>query len=380
MALRPVGQRVHQARRLAIDARPIVHRGARQSRGMGDGRQVQDQVGGTAEGRVHHQGIAHRGVVQDAAHGQAGGFHCQDGARRAARHIGPDRVSRGSQRGVRQRHPERFADHLRGGRRAQKLAAAAGHQDARQRARGGERHHHRREALVAGGHADYAAARGQGADEAAEDGGGVVAVGQRIEHPGGALRTAVAGVGAVGRKGDGAERLQLLGGGIHQQADFPVTGVVAERDRGAIGRADAAVGAQDENFLPAQRRGIPAHARVLRPAEDVARGPRDQHFGGHGQRAGGAGNFAADVVKGGIAGIQELRERSRHVFLKFSVLTGGKMDVRQVGALAGQRWEEAPVSVGVLSARPQKFGSTCCRLLQMSYRNRRRRSLRRYCP
>ena len=48
------------------------------------------------------------------------------GAGRAARHIQPDGMAGGRQRGVRQRHPQRLAHHLRGGRRAQELAAAAG--------------------------------------------------------------------------------------------------------------------------------------------------------------------------------------------------------------------------------------------------------------
>ena len=49
-------------------------------------------------------------------------------------------------------------------------------------------------------------------------------------------------------EGHGAERLQLAGGGFHQQADLPVAGVIAQRDGRAIGRADAAVGAEDAGF------------------------------------------------------------------------------------------------------------------------------------
>jgi hypothetical protein len=200
---------------------------------------------------------------------------------------------------MRERHAQRLADHLRRGRGSQKLTAAArcragaaehvggilqghlaagetragrlhfagvlsvgglqgdaaGNQDARQIARGGERHHHRGETFVASGHADHAAPRGQGTDEAAKNAGRVVAVSQRVEHAGGALRAAVAGVGAIGSEGDGAERFELLGGGVHQEADFPVAGVVPERDGRAVGRADAAVGAENEEFLAAESRG-----------------------------------------------------------------------------------------------------------------------------
>ena len=52
----------------------------------------------------------------------------------------------------------------------------------------------------------HAAARGQRADQAAEHGGGVVAIGQAVEHAGGALRAAVAGVGAERGEGNGARR------------------------------------------------------------------------------------------------------------------------------------------------------------------------------
>ena len=142
---------------------------------------------------------------------------------------------------------------------------AAGHQHAGQIVHARQRHHHGRQSLVAGGDADDAAARGQRADQAAEDGRGIVAIGQGIEHAGGALRAAVAGVGAVGGEGDGAERLQFLGGGVHEQPDLPVAGVVAERDGRAIGGADAAVGAEDQEFLAAERCRSPSPCRHPAP-------------------------------------------------------------------------------------------------------------------
>ena len=52
-----------------------------------------------------------------------------------------------------------------------------------------------------------------------------------------------------------------------------MAGVIAERDGRAVGRADAAVRAEDQEFLAAELRRIPAHAGVLRPAEQVAGGP-----------------------------------------------------------------------------------------------------------
>ena len=78
--------------------------------------------------------------------------------------------------------------------------------------------------------------------------GGVVAVGQAVHHAGRALRAAVAGVGAEAGEGDAADALELLGRRLHQQADLPVAGVVAERDRRAVGGADAAGGAENQEF------------------------------------------------------------------------------------------------------------------------------------
>jgi hypothetical protein len=46
--------------------------------------------------------------------------------------------------------------------------------------------------------------------------------------------------------------------------------VKAKGHRGAIGCADTAVRAEDEEFLTAERRGIPTHAGILAPAEEVA--------------------------------------------------------------------------------------------------------------
>ncbi len=257
---------------------------------------------------------------------------------------------------MRERHAERFADYLRGGGGSQKLAAsagrgagaakvarggferdlpvretgsgglhlagvfalfgeqgdAAGNQHAGQFVHGGQGHHHGGESFVAGGDPEGAAARRQGADQAAEYGGGVVAVGQGIEHPGGALAAAVAGVGAVRGEGDGAQRFEFLGGRVHQQADLPMSGMVAERDRGAIGGADSAVGAEDQKLFAAQRGRVPTHAGVLGPAESVAGGAFQQHFGRNGKRSGGAAGLGGNIEKGGVGRVQNAVEGSAH--------------------------------------------------------------------
>ena len=206
--------------------------------------------------------------------------------RRAPRHVEPDRLAGRRQRGVRQRQAERLADHLRRRRRAEELAAAAGRRaraaaelrrllerdlavrEARADASApcpasspsaggsvtppgtsthgrsciaGQRHHHRRQSLVARRHAQHAAPRRQRPDQPPQHHRRVVAVRQAVEHAGRALRAAVARIGAIAGERHAPRGLQLRGRRLHEQPDFPVAGVIAERDRRAVGCADAAV-------------------------------------------------------------------------------------------------------------------------------------------
>ena len=257
----------------------------------------------------------------------------------SARHVQPDRVARRRERGVAERHAERLADHLRRRGGAEELAAAPGgraraatefrrllerqfavdephadrlhaarivsldgqerdasrHEHARKVVTRGERHHHRGQTLVAGGDAEDAATRRERSNQAAEDGRRVVAIGEAVEHRRRALRAAVARIGAGGGEGDRAGSLELARRGLHEQADFPVPGVVAERDRRAIRRADPAVRRENEELRAADRRRLPAHAGVLRPAEDVAGRPRPQHLRGQRQRTHRTGHVRGDV-------------------------------------------------------------------------------------
>ncbi len=257
---------------------------------------------------------------------------------------------------MRQRHPERLADYLRSGGRSEKLAAAArrgagaaqsfgrglerdlpvreagagrldlarvfvifgkqrdtaGDEDGRKVARGGQRHHHGGEALVAGRDTEHAGTRGQRADQPAEDRSRVVAVGQRIEHSGGALGAAVARIGAIGRERDGAARLQLFGRGVHQQADFPMACVIAERHGRTVGRADSAVRAEDQELLAAERRGLPAHAGILAPAKEVARGTMEQHLRSNRERARGSRRLAANIVQRRVGGFENVAVHRGH--------------------------------------------------------------------
>ena len=324
---RPVGQHVDQARHAAVDVRPVLDGGPAETRRMRDGGEMQEQIRRAAHRRVHHHGVPDGGVGDDVAGADSARLERHQRARRAPGHVEPERLARGRQRRVRQREAQRLADHLRGGGGAEELAAAAGgaagaaaevlrllqrqlamrearadglhgarvlaalgwqrdaarHQHAGEIAKRGQRHHHGGQALVAGGHSEHALAGGERAGEATQHDGGVVPVGEAIHHAGGALGAAVAGIGAEAREGDGAQLLQLRRRGLEEKADLPVAGVIAQRDRGAVGGADAALGGEHEVLRAPQLARIPAHARVLGEAEDVAAGPFEEHLGGEGQ-------------------------------------------------------------------------------------------------
>ena len=204
-----------------------------------------------------------------------------------------------------QRHAKRFADDLRGRRGSEKLAAAAwrgagaaakvsrflqrefavneahadrlhaprivsfdrqerdaaGHEDRRQIVDAGKRHHHRRQALVAGRDADHAAPGGQRSDQPPEDDRRIVAIGEAVEHRRRALRSAVARIGARRGKRNRAGALEFTRRRFDEQTDFPVTGVIAERDWRAVRRAHAAVRREDQELGPPHRRRAPNPCR-----------------------------------------------------------------------------------------------------------------------
>ena len=64
-------------------------------------------------------------------------------------------------------------------------------------------------------------------------------------------------------EGDGVQAAEFARGLGDQQADLPVAGVKAEGDGGAVGGAQAAVGAEDEELGVEEALRLPAHAGVL---------------------------------------------------------------------------------------------------------------------
>ncbi len=166
--------------------------------------------------------------------------------------------------------------------------------------------------FVTGRKPDDAAARWQRSDQAPEDDGCVVPVRQAVEHSGSALRAPVAGVGAVAGERDRAQSLQFLRRGLHQEPDLPVAGVVAERDRLALGVPDPSVGAEQKDLLPAQVLRLPAHSDVVRPGEQFPRRPFAEHFGGERQGALGTRRPGVNVIDRSVARIEDAFRRVSH--------------------------------------------------------------------
>ena len=346
---RAVGKRVDETRNLAVEAGPVLHGRTPQAGRVGDGRDVQHEIGRAAEGRVADHRVVDGVVGQDVACHRAGEVEAEQGAGGAAGDVAPDGRAGGGERGVGQGESEGLRHDLAGSRGAHELAATAGrttgaaahlrgvlegdfvageaggesldlagvlgllcqqrnaarHEHRRQIGRTGERHEHRGQTLVAGGDAEHAAPRGQGADQPAQDHGGVVAVGQTVEHAVGAIGAPVAGIADVAGEGNGLGRGEHAGRLLHQQADLPVPGVVTERDRCAVRCTDAALGAQNEKLFAQHRGRRPTHAGVLGPAEEIAAGHSPQLVGIERKTALRTGRLGAQRVDRVVAGIED---------------------------------------------------------------------------
>ena len=341
---------------------------------------VQQQVRRAAEGRVDGHGVAERAVGHDVAPVRPRAIwreqrRAPSGAPRRARSAGPTaraRCAAGTGRAPppttcdvaavpRNWQPPPGEAHARqpssaascsvmwpwakrapiGLHLARVLAVARRQRDAArddeagQIAHAGERHHHGGQALVAGGDAEHARARGQRADEPPQDDGGVVAVGQAVEH--------ARACPACGRRRDrcsrrrtGCRPARAAPRPPPARAGRPPSGRCGSRARRrAVGVAHAAVRAEDQDLGPAQLRGRPAHAGVLRPAEQVAARPveRDPASGAgcprdraarrsrerairppsRGRSRGGAGFFVMEALdeRDGVAQRADLRAGDR---------------------------------------------------------------------
>ncbi|MNI17235.1 hypothetical protein D3C73_706000 [compost metagenome] len=123
---RTVRQHTDQARYPAIDGIPVLDGWNAQAGGMGDGRQMEQQIRGPSKRRMNYHCIRDCLAGQDILHDYSAMLHMQKRAGRLTAHILPYRLSRRSQSGMGNRHAKRLGNHL--GRRGgpQELAPAAG--------------------------------------------------------------------------------------------------------------------------------------------------------------------------------------------------------------------------------------------------------------
>ncbi|MNC19775.1 hypothetical protein D3C75_677130 [compost metagenome] len=208
MRNRTVRQHTDQARHLAVYGIPVLDGWDAQPGGMGNGRQMEQQIRGPSKRRMNYHRIRDRLVGQNILHDPPAMLHMQKRAGRLAPHILPYRLSRRSQSGMGNRHAKRLGNHL--GRRGgpQELAPAAGscagpasevrrlfqgqlpiaesgsdalhftgilpiyrrqrdsprHNNSRQITHAGQCEHHRRQPFIAGGYTEHPFACGQRTD------------------------------------------------------------------------------------------------------------------------------------------------------------------------------------------------------------------------
>ena len=91
---------------------------------MGNGGQMQQQVGGTAKGRMHHHGVFNGLVGDDILDGDAFFQQAHHGLGRLTAHFHPHRFARGGKGRMRQGQTKAFGHNLRGSGSAKELAAA----------------------------------------------------------------------------------------------------------------------------------------------------------------------------------------------------------------------------------------------------------------
>ncbi len=126
MTDRTIGQTVDEPRHERVD---FAERGGvwpLQTRCGGDRRDVQQQIGAAADGRVNQHRVEDRIVGQDLAHRFTALDHQPRCGGRITSQLRPDRLTAGCQRRMRHGHAECFGDDLAGRRGAQELATAAG--------------------------------------------------------------------------------------------------------------------------------------------------------------------------------------------------------------------------------------------------------------
>jgi hypothetical protein len=128
----------------------------------------------------------------------------------------------------------------------------------------------------------------------------VAAERQTVEHRRRALRSPIAWIGTGRCKRNRPGAFENRRSGLEQQAHFPMSSVIPERDGRSIGGTDATMGREHQELVAAERGGIPTHAGVLRPPEQIARGALSQHFGRQRQDARWSASARGDLEQRSI--------------------------------------------------------------------------------
>ncbi len=92
--------------------------------------------------------------------------------------------------------------------------------------------------------------------------------------------------------------------------------VVTQRDRRAIGSADAALRAQDQKLSARQLRRVPTHADIHGQPENIAARGLAQQLRRQRQAARGTGGAGLDIEQGGIAIEQWVHGLTENVFMR----------------------------------------------------------------
>ena len=126
-----------------------------------------------------------------------------------------------------------------------------------------------------------------------------------------ALGTTVAGVADKGGKRDPAVAGDLFRRRLHLQANLPMAGVVTQRHRAAIARADPPLRANNQHLFAGEFIGIPPHPGVLRHAKQITARRFHQHLRGQGQRPLWPGRVGDHRIEGVVLRGKNLLYRHR---------------------------------------------------------------------
>src|SRR5262245_42831407 len=113
-------------------------------------------------------------------------------------------------------------------------------------------------------------ASGQRANLPAENLGCIVAVWQTVHHARCPLSAPVARVSAKRCKRQAVSHLEFFRRRLHQQTNFPMTGVISKGNRSAIGFPNSPLRAQDQKLFARKLIRVPTHAGVLAVSKKIA--------------------------------------------------------------------------------------------------------------